>query len=294
MFAVAVPSRTATLLHHDKIPSLDGLRAISIIIVLLSHCGLQHVIPGRLGVTIFFFLSGYLITTLLLSEHARTGTISIRQFYVRRALRLMPPLIIMLLIAYTLTFLKLLPGSVSVNGLLAQVFYFANYYMIFTPGGGDVPYGTGLLWSLAVEEHFYIVYPLLLLALLTLLKEPRKIALALGIICVSFLAWRFYLILQPGTTEWRLGFASDTRADSLRSGASWRCCVTPSAILARTMSCSGIIGFCWQAAAPCCSRPFSSATGISGRRFDIRSRALPWHPSSMCRSGSHICSHFEY
>lgn len=218
MFAVAVPSRTATLLHHDKIPSLDGLRAISIIIVLLSHCGLQHVIPGRLGVTIFFFLSGYLITTLLLSEHARTGTISIRQFYVRRALRLMPPLIIMLLIAYTLTFLKLLPGSVSVNGLLAQVFYFANYYMIFTPGGGDVPYGTGLLWSLAVEEHFYIVYPLLLLALLTLLKEPRKIALALGIICVSFLAWRFYLILQPGTTEWRLGFASDTRADSIAFG----------------------------------------------------------------------------
>lgn len=204
--------------HHHKIPSLDGLRAISIIIVLLSHCGLQHVVPGRLGVTIFFFLSGFLITTLLLSEHARTGSISIGQFYIRRALRLMPPLLIMLLIAYTLTYLNLLPGAISLNGFLSQLFYFANYYMIFSPGGGDVPFGTGLLWSLAVEEHFYIVYPLLLLALLTALKKTSHVALAIGILCCCVLAWRLYLILQPGTTEWRLGFASDTRADSIAFG----------------------------------------------------------------------------
>jgi peptidoglycan/LPS O-acetylase OafA/YrhL len=212
------PIGTTQVLHHDKIPSLDGLRAISIIIVVLSHCGLQHVVPGRLGVTIFFFLSGFLITTLLMSEHAKTGSISIRHFYIRRVLRLLPPLIIMLSFAYTLTYLKLLPGAISLEGFLAQLFYFANYYMIFSPGGGAVPYGTGLLWSLAVEEHFYIVYPLLLLALLTFLKVPTHIATVLGILCACILAWRSYLIMQPGIIEDRLAFASDTRADSIVFG----------------------------------------------------------------------------
>src|ERR1700744_3779762 len=85
------------------IPSLDGIRAVSVLIVVLSHAGLGQVIPGGFGVTIFFFLSGFLITTLLLAEYEETGRIDIPKFYLRRVFRLMPPLIISLLIAYGLT-----------------------------------------------------------------------------------------------------------------------------------------------------------------------------------------------
>src|SRR5262245_8347810 len=83
------------------IPSLDGIRALSVIIVMLSHVGYGDIVPGGLGVTVFFFLSGYLITTLMLSEYRRTGAISIANFYLRRAFRLLPPLLVTLLIAYT-------------------------------------------------------------------------------------------------------------------------------------------------------------------------------------------------
>ncbi|MEZ5817778.1 MAG: acyltransferase [Hyphomicrobiaceae bacterium] len=202
----------------DQIASLDGLRAISILLVVVSHAGLSHIVPGRLGVTIFFFLSGYLITTLVLREYEATGTISIGQFYARRAFRLMPPLLITLAIAYSLTYLGVLAGGISLNGLLAQTFYFANYYMIFTDGAPDTPFGTGLLWSLAVEEHFYLAYPFVLLLLLTTVKSRGKVAAAFAAICLAVLAWRIHLIQQPGVGEPRLAFASDTRIDSLLYG----------------------------------------------------------------------------
>jgi peptidoglycan/LPS O-acetylase OafA/YrhL len=93
------------------IPSLDGIRAVSVLIVVLSHVGLGHVVPGGLGVTIFFFLSGYLITTLLLQEHARNGSIHVGRFYIRRFLRLAPPLMITLAVAYALVLSGLVPGG---------------------------------------------------------------------------------------------------------------------------------------------------------------------------------------
>ena len=88
-----------------NIPSLDGLRAISILIVLVSHAGYGSVVPGGLGVTIFFFLSGYLITTLLMDERERLGRIHIGKFYLRRVLRLFPPLLVTLAVAYSLVWL---------------------------------------------------------------------------------------------------------------------------------------------------------------------------------------------
>src|ERR1700760_1167480 len=84
------------------IPSLDGLRAVSISIVLVSHAGYGDVVPGGLGVTIFFFLSGYLITTLLMDEREGSGRIYIGKFYLRRVFRLFPPLLLTLIIAYSL------------------------------------------------------------------------------------------------------------------------------------------------------------------------------------------------
>ncbi len=205
--------------HQPKvIPSLDGIRAISVLIVVLGHSGLDAFFPGGLGVTIFFFLSGYLITTLMLSEHERTGEINILNFYTRRVLRLMPPLLISLMIAYALTYSKILSGGITGTGLVAQLLYFANYYGLFFDRGNTIPDGTGILWSLAVEEHFYIVYPLLLTVLLGRSLRLQTIGALLGVVCLTVLAWRIYLVHSPNFISDRTYYASDTRIDSIIYG----------------------------------------------------------------------------
>ncbi|NPV25592.1 acyltransferase [Bradyrhizobium sp. 81013] len=200
------------------IPSLDGIRALSVLIVVLGHSGLQTVIPGGFGVTIFFFLSGFLISTLMLSEHERTSTLNIPSFYARRVFRLMPPLLLTLAIAYGLTFTGLLDGGITAQGLAAQLLYFANYYGLFFDPGNTVPDGTGILWSLAVEEHFYIVYPLLMTVLLGSALRPRTIGVLLGLVCLAVLAWRIHLVHAPGFFSDRTYYGSDTRIDSIAYG----------------------------------------------------------------------------
>lgn len=200
------------------IPSLDGIRAVSVLIVAASHAGLGDLIPGGLGVTIFFFLSGYLITTLLLTENQRSGGINIPKFYARRVFRLMPPLVISLAIAYGLTYAGLLDGGITIQGAAAQLLYFANYYGLFFDPGHTVPNGTGILWSLAVEEHFYIVYPILLATLLRCAFRPRTIGTLLGIGCLVILAWRAYLVQAADFDSVRTYYASDTRIDSIIYG----------------------------------------------------------------------------
>ena len=200
------------------IPSLDGLRAISILIVLVSHAGYGSVVPGGLGVTIFFFLSGYLITTLLLDETERSGRINIGKFYLRRVFRLFPPLLVTLVIAYSLVALGLLDGGISWSGILAQLLYFANYYGLFFDPGNTTAAGTGILWSLAVEEHFYMIYPAILAGLLALGLSRRRIVAVLAIACLAELAWRMYLAGLPNFVTERTYYSSDTRLDSIVFG----------------------------------------------------------------------------
>jgi peptidoglycan/LPS O-acetylase OafA/YrhL len=216
-YRVATETREAHP-HREVIPSLDGIRAISVLIVVLGHSNLQTLVPGGLGVTIFFFLSGYLISTLLLAERERTGTINIPYFYARRVFRLMPPLIITLAIAYVLTAARLLHGSITGTGLAAQLLYFANYYELFFDPNQMIPDGTYIFWSLAVEEHFYIVYPLLLTLLLGRAWRPRTICALFGFVCLVVLTWRFYLVQSPGFITDRTYYASDTRIDSIIYG----------------------------------------------------------------------------
>jgi peptidoglycan/LPS O-acetylase OafA/YrhL len=215
-----VATRTSLVHSHrpEVIPSLDGIRAISVLIVVLGHSGLEALVPGGLGVTIFFFLSGYLISTLMLAENERTGGINILNFYARRVFRLMPPLIVSLAIAYGLTYSGLLSGTITSKGLAAQVLYFANYYGLFFDPGNTIPDGTGILWSLAVEEHFYMFYPLLMTLLLGAALRPRTIGALLGISCLVVLAWRIYLVQSPDFVPDRTYYASDTRIDSIIYG----------------------------------------------------------------------------
>ncbi len=215
---LAGPTKARYRVDPLIIPSLDGLRAISVLIVVLGHCGLGGVVPGGLGVTIFFFLSGYLISTLMLAEHKSSGKINILNFYARRVLRLMPPLLVSLAIAYGLTYFGWLGGSITAEGLAAQLLYFANYYGLFFDPGNTVPDGTGILWSLAVEEHFYIFYPLLMALLLGNACQPRMIGAMLGIVCLAVLAWRIHLVHAAGFFPERTYYASDTRMDSIAFG----------------------------------------------------------------------------
>ncbi|MDI6025817.1 acyltransferase [Corticibacterium sp. UT-5YL-CI-8] len=201
-----------------EIPSLNGIRAISVIIVLLSHAGLEQIVPGGFGVTIFFFLSGFLITTLMLREQRRDGAINIGAFYIRRFYRLVPPLLVMLALAYGLTLANLLPGNITAEGIAAQFFYFANYFEIFFDGSNRIPTGTGVLWSLAVEEHFYIVFPILMAGAFALRLSNRSMLITAAGLSLAILLWRTYLVYALHVSEPRIYYSSDTRIDSIIYG----------------------------------------------------------------------------
>lgn len=201
----------------NRIRSLDGLRGISILLVLISHAGLGDIVPGGLGVTIFFFISGYIITLLLLKELRTTGTIDIRAFYIRRAFRILPTLAIYLG-ACTL-FLIVNRDSGFLKPLIAAILNIYNYYFIFfaTHDGAfwDVhPYS--IVWSLCIEEHYYLIFPLLLLVLW---RRPRALIFILIGATVVALFWRYHLLSDPDLLPNRIYKATDTRIDSIIFGA---------------------------------------------------------------------------
>lgn len=204
------------------IPSLDGIRALAVALVFFAHSGLEAVAPGGLGVTIFFVLSGYLISTLMRMEYARTGSIDYRAFYLRRLLRLMPPLLIVIGATGLLSSLGLVDGAFTLGGLLSALFYAGNYYAIAQDFHG-MPAGIGVVWSLAIEEHFYLFYPPLA-ALLLRVGRVGLSATVLGLLCVAVLAWRYGLAMHGASTNY-LGMATDTRIDAILIGclmALWR------------------------------------------------------------------------
>lgn len=160
-----------------RIPSLDGLRAISIGLVLLGHlagAGLPFFVGGgaSLGVTVFFVISGYLITGLLVGEHERTGRISLRRFYARRTLRIFPAFYVFVIVVMAMKafgFVTLQRGD-----LMAAVTYSMNYHY-------HRAWSFGHVWSLAVEEQFYLVWP----AMLAVLGLSRGVYAALIAIAIG-------------------------------------------------------------------------------------------------------------
>ena len=177
-----------------KIPELDGLRAIAILAVLVTHFSHQKVlIGGYLGVDLFFVLSGFLITSLLLSEE-RAGSVALGNFYARRALRILPPL-------FSAVALALAFDAVAIPAALAAIFFAAN--LVTIPMGALVP-----MWSLSVEEHFYALWPLLFIVLGR--HRPRFVAYAI----LAVVATRVMLLSM------KIGIYEQTyaRADSLLVG----------------------------------------------------------------------------
>jgi peptidoglycan/LPS O-acetylase OafA/YrhL len=204
------------------LPALDGIRAIAFLLVFFSHAELLgNFIPGGLGVTIFFFLSGYLITTLLRAEAENTGTISLKKFYVRRARRILPPMYLTLALAYFLGHIGILSSRGSWRALSAAVFYYYNYFEFFTHGP-NLPTGTPVVWSLMIEEHFYLLFPLIFLILASKNLTRRAQTTILVVTCAAALLWRLFLVSTlhlPSTPfhPWTYS-ATDARFDSILWG----------------------------------------------------------------------------
>jgi peptidoglycan/LPS O-acetylase OafA/YrhL len=202
----------------NSIPSLDGIRAVAVLIVFIGHSATAPLIwPGNVGVTIFFFLSGYLITTLLRREWGKTGRISLSKFYLRRALRILPPAYITIAIAVILGATGVLAATTTVWGVLAEGLNLTNYYLIFF-GRDGLPPETSMLWSLAVEEHFYLIFPAILIVLLRKRLTRITIGRILLVACGVGLLWRIALTLG-GASFFHLYTGTDTRFDGLLAGA---------------------------------------------------------------------------
>jgi len=198
------------------IPSLDGVRALSFGVVFLSHAGVDAV-PGGFGVTVFFFLSGFLITSLMRREAEQTSQVSLKNFYIRRALRILPPFYLVLGLSVALSALGLTDGSFKGRALLAQALHYANYW-IALHGFDGFPAGTGVYWSLAVEEHFYLLFPWLFLAFQRLGATRSAQSKALLGLCALLLLWRCVLVFGLHVSSDRVFVASDTRFDSIIFG----------------------------------------------------------------------------
>jgi peptidoglycan/LPS O-acetylase OafA/YrhL len=203
------------------VSALDAIRGIAILLVLGAHAG--GLIPGgALGVDLFFVLSGFLISSLLLNEWGVDGGISLGAFYRRRALRLFPALFAMLAVFTLVVGLLAATGVVPrarFGGDLADVGYGLAYVLnvVLASDGRIVADPLRPLWSLAQEEQFYLVWPLLLLVLLRMRVAARTIALALAGLFAAVVCYRAALALS-GAPLYRLWFAPDTHADPIVVG----------------------------------------------------------------------------
>ena len=204
-----------------RIPGLDGLRALSFILVFLSHMGFMGSRPGGFAVSVFFLLSGYLITSLLLREHHKTGTISLRAFYIRRTLRIFPSMYAVLIICILLVRWHVLKNPLNGVAVAFEVLYLENYASWWERTIGHHSFyvdGTGHFWSLCIEEHFYLLFPLLLLVLLRKKMSFEQVSKMLLFICLIALAWRLVAVRLPMLGEEYCYAATDTRLDSILWG----------------------------------------------------------------------------
>jgi peptidoglycan/LPS O-acetylase OafA/YrhL len=205
----------ATSTRH--MPSLDGIRAISFLLVFFSHTGLERLVPGGIGVTIFFFLSGFLITTLMRAEFEKNGFVNLRHFWLRRLFRIWPPFYLVLLVTGIAALAFDPPGTLSAPAVAAQLLHYTNYWII-DHGYSGQPAGTGVYWSLAVEEHFYVLFPLLYIVMRKLRLSAAGQVRVLWGICALVLAWRCGLVFGWHVSTNRTYMATDTRFDSILFG----------------------------------------------------------------------------
>ncbi|WP_269045914.1 acyltransferase family protein [Paenarthrobacter sp. Z7-10] len=204
-----------------RINGLDGLRAIAVLAVLVYHLHARLLPGGYLGVDVFFVVSGFLITTLLLHERSTTGRISLAQFWLRRARRLLPALLVVVLVSTALGFLI---GKDLLVGIARQTLgavTFSNNWLEIAAGSSYFAHTSPQLfanfWSLAVEEQFYLLWPFGFLLLMWGVRSRRaRIGTAIG--CALASAALMAVLFVPGTDATRVYYGTDTHAFGLMTG----------------------------------------------------------------------------
>ncbi|NBD23999.1 acyltransferase family protein [Paenibacillus glycinis] len=225
-------------------PGLDGLRAIAVFAVIAYHLNLSWVPGGLLGVGIFFVLSGYLITDILLKQHAAKGRLDLRDFWIRRARRLLPAMLIMLGLVSAWLSVADAARLASMRGEIVSVLlYYSNWRLIFHHVSYFESFGPpsplGHLWSLAVEEQFYLLWPIALVLLVRAVKQRGRLMLWI-LAGAALSAGAMALIYVPGLDPSRVYYGTDTRAFGLLIGAALAV-VWPSWKLAEPISRRGSI-----------------------------------------------------
>lgn len=209
--------------RSGRVPSLDGVRAMSVALVLVGHMLLPASLVGisALGLKTFFFISGFLIARLLLAEEKATGRISLLGFYTRRVLRLYPVLIVYVSLVVAVS----LARGIAVHAIdVASVFlYFVNYLVIhYDSLGQTMPLPVAMLWSLSVEEHFYLIAPLALV--LCRGSARRMLVVALSICGLSLFLRVLYAFIEPDIINGlELYWRSETRFDCIAFGVVLAC-----------------------------------------------------------------------
>jgi peptidoglycan/LPS O-acetylase OafA/YrhL len=216
MTAARTTSRTVADDH--RWPALDGARAFAVAAVMGLHLQIKHVLPsGDIGVDVFFVLSGFLITSLLIGEHDKHGSLDLRSFYARRALRLFPALAaVVVLTVLLVSLVKSLGGSArheTLAWLPFTLFYIGNWARVAQPAA------MGLLshtWSLAIEEQFYLIWPIIFTLFATRFR-PHLTAVTLAALATADIAYS-EILLGFGISTNRVYNGTDTHAEGLLLG----------------------------------------------------------------------------
>lgn len=194
-------------------PALDGIRAVAAVAVVLAHTDVWGFQGGDLGVDVFFALSGFLITSLLVEELADRGRVALKTFWLRRILRLVPALVA--LVAMVGVLAPIMPAGTTA-GIIPTLLYFTNWQRAFL--GDTVAGGLGHTWSLGIEEQFYVLWPLVLVGLWRL-DRSLGAALRFTLVGAAGVALMREIAVQSGSVSrdrWYNGF--DYRADAILIG----------------------------------------------------------------------------
>ncbi len=266
------------------VPALDGLRALAVASVIAFHFGIAGVPGGFLGVDIFFVLSGYLITSLLVAEWSATGGISLRSFWGRRARRLFPALFVTLVgVSLAAAFLDDPSQLASLRSdALATLLYVANWHYIAASQNYFAHFGipSPLLhtWSLAVEEQFYLVWPLIAVAAVHLGRRMPKLSagrLLLVLAVAGSIASAVWMAVSygSGADPSRQYFGTDTHAQVIlvgaalalfRPGPSW-VATRARRLLISSAAAAGALFTAWEVHAVLGRVPLSPSSGLGGR-----------------------------
>jgi peptidoglycan/LPS O-acetylase OafA/YrhL len=258
---------TTARVSHRRIPyepALDGLRGVAVLAVVLYHGGVTWASGGYLGVDAFFVLSGYLITTLLLAEWRDTGTIALVSFWARRARRLLPAVFVLLIGIAAYSAFVAQPDvldQLRADGV-STLFYVMNWRLIASSQSYfDQFFASPLrhMWSLAIEEQYYLVWPLVTLAVLRWRRSAR-VLLQVCLVLAALSAAVMFVLYDPDVDPSRLYYGTDTRAQSLllgsalaaaiASGLAFRTLATRRAVVNAATVLVVLLAWAWTGLAP--------------------------------------------